>query len=390
MNKHFFAGIAGAAVLALLLHPGVFAQSMDSLKNENPGIGGNAGRPGLSGEFDKPGQPEDPDKLGEYDEIVIKRKDGKNARVTIEFRDDKVFADGKPVSRYESDTLSVRKKRIRVVEGRGLSFGGPGGGSGEMAPPSLFRGQGGVWNFRQGNGQENANRALLGVYSGKNEADGGGAVIKEITPGSAAEKAGLQKGDVITRVDEIKIGGPDDLYDAIHQYKPGDKVTITCQRVGKEQKVSVILGAGKSRSGRPNPDKLPGPGNIDLGNLDLRNLPIPPGTMGTPDGPNFPDNSFGWFRNERPRLGIHAQDTEDGKGAKVLEVDKGSPAEKAGLKEGDIITRFDGKEIKDAASLAAVAREDKDKAAMKIGLQRNGAGRELEIKVPKRLKTADL
>ncbi len=366
MNKQFFAKIAGTAALALLLHPGVFAQSNDPQKPEKPDREGNPGRTARSGD--------DPDKLGQYDEIVIKRKAGKDAKVTVEIRDDQVFVDGMPVSQYNNDTISVRKKKSI------------------LAPPSPFRNHGGDWNYGANEGPDNVKPALLGVYSEKNEAEGG-AKIKEITPGSAAEKAGLQKGDVITGVDEIKITDPDNLYDAIHnKYKPEDKVTITYQREGKDEKVAVILGAGKRRMREPDTFTLPGMGDFDFRNLPT--LPNGPNGLNRPNGPNGlnrPGEPFGVNREEgRPKLGIHAQDTEDGKGVKVLEVDEGSFAEKAGIKEGDIITRFDGKEVNSALTLAEIARNGKDKTSVKIGLTRNGSYRELEIKIPRRLKTADL
>jgi serine protease Do len=236
----------------------------------------------------------------------------------------------------------------------------------------------------------------LGVYSEKNETEEGGAKIKEVTPGSAAEKAGLQKGDIITGVDEIKIAGPDDLYDAIHnKYKPEDKVAVTYQREGKERKASVVLGAGKKRTGQPYNFPLP-----DMRDFDFKNLPgLPnnpdgwngPNGLRRPNDPNEPGGPFGTVGEDvRPRLGIHAQDTEDGKGVKVLEIDEGSNAEKAGIKQGDIITRFDGKEVNSAVTLAEVAREGRDKTSVRISLIRNGSSRELEVRTPRRLKTANL
>ena len=89
----------------------------------------------------------------------------------------------------------------------------------------------------------NSKRAFLGVTTEKPDKDGvEGAQIREISKGSAAAKVGLQVGDIITRVDEITIDGPESLSDAIHKYKPESKVTLTLKRDGKEQKMTVILG----------------------------------------------------------------------------------------------------------------------------------------------------
>jgi serine protease Do len=96
------------------------------------------------------------------------------------------------------------------------------------------------------------------------------------------------------------------------------------------------------------------------------------------------------FGESRPKLGIRAQDTEDGKGVKVLDIDEDSPADKAGIKEGDIITRFDGKDVNSATELADIARESKGKTDMKISVTHEGKSREVDVKIPKKLKTADL
>ena len=49
--------------------------------------------------------------------------------------------------------------------------------------------------------------------------------------------------------------------------------------------------------------------------------------------------------HKQPKLGIKAQDAEDGKGVNVLEVEDSSAAFKSGLKKGDIIVQFDGAEV---------------------------------------------
>ncbi len=68
-----------------------------------------------------------------------------------------------------------------------------------------------------------------------------GAVIREINPGSAAEKAGLEVGDVITKVDDTLITDSDSLIATVRSYRPGDTVTVTFTRDGDEQTVKVTL-----------------------------------------------------------------------------------------------------------------------------------------------------
>jgi len=110
----------------------------------------------------------------------------------------------------------------------------------------------------------------------------------------------------------------------------------------------------------------------------------------SPDDLN-PDQAFSYAF--KPRIGIKAQDTENDKGVKVLEVDSDSPADKAGIKEDDLITSFDGIEVSSADQLAKLSRDAKDakdKSSMKIQLKRGGKSQTIEIKIPKKLKTANL
>jgi serine protease Do len=243
-----------------------------------------------------------------------------------------------------------------------------------MAPQSPFRSYDGQ-NFGS-----NTTRAFLGVNSEKNPGDAAqGAKIKAVTKGSAAEKAGLREGDVITKVDEITVSGPEDLVKAVHKYKPEDKITLTYLRAGKSQKTTATLGKTMARYNFNYNYTMPKSQDF---NFSMPNMPD------MPDGEN-PPQIFSW-NDGKPKLGIKAQDTEDGKGVKVLDVDDDSPADKAGVKEDDIITRFDGKDVDSAPTLADLARDAKGKPVVKIDLIRDGKPMELEIKTPKKLKTADL
>ena len=105
--------------------------------------------------------------------------------------------------------------------------------------------------------------------------------------------------------------------------------------------------------------------------------------------PEFPGVQ-GYGLNSRAKLGIKAQETEEGKGVKVLEVADESPAEKAGIKEDDIITEFDGAEVNNVEKLREVARTASAKPSFKIKLLRDGKSQEIQVKIPKNLKTANL
>lgn len=84
-----------------------------------------------------------------------------------------------------------------------------------------------------------------------------GAYISGVEPDSAAAKAGLEVGDIITSFDNEKVSSASDLMLDVRTKNPGDKVTLTIVRDGKEQSVEVTLGQSQSsqKSGSQNNQK---------------------------------------------------------------------------------------------------------------------------------------
>ena len=67
-------------------------------------------------------------------------------------------------------------------------------------------------------------------------------LVEKVVSGSAAEKAGIQAGDLILKLEDKNISSGDELSSAIGNYKPGDTVTLTLQRDGEELTVEVTFG----------------------------------------------------------------------------------------------------------------------------------------------------
>jgi putative serine protease PepD len=86
-----------------------------------------------------------------------------------------------------------------------------------------------------------ATHAFLGVRITDSE-DGSGAVVAQVDEGTPAADAGLQQGDVITKVDDTEVTSGSDLTSAIRSHQPGDKVTITYTRDGDQKTAEVTLG----------------------------------------------------------------------------------------------------------------------------------------------------
>jgi putative serine protease PepD len=88
---------------------------------------------------------------------------------------------------------------------------------------------------------ETPTHARLGIQVGSPEDGSAGAVLIEVSDGSTAEEAGLQPGDVITRIDDQRIVGADSLVATIRSYRPGDTVEVVWTRDGEEQSAEVVL-----------------------------------------------------------------------------------------------------------------------------------------------------
>ncbi|TDW17907.1 S1C family serine protease [Kribbella kalugense] len=91
-----------------------------------------------------------------------------------------------------------------------------------------------------------ATHARLGVTVGDAQSSDGltnGARLGEVTSGGAADKAGLQSGDVVTAVDGKAIASGDALVAAVRSHRPGDQVKLTVTRSGKSQTIDATLGS---------------------------------------------------------------------------------------------------------------------------------------------------
>ena len=86
------------------------------------------------------------------------------------------------------------------------------------------------------------NKSASGASSGFSV----GADVATLEPDSAAAKAGIRVGDVITKFNDLAIGEPEQLTAAVREQPAGSKVKITVLRNGAEQTLDVTLGAAAS------------------------------------------------------------------------------------------------------------------------------------------------
>jgi len=72
-----------------------------------------------------------------------------------------------------------------------------------------------------------------------------GAYITNVEPGSPAAKAGLQENDIITKIGDITIDETHSYVNSLFNYKPGDTISLTVMRDGKETQLQITLGEAK-------------------------------------------------------------------------------------------------------------------------------------------------
>ncbi len=299
----------------------------------------------------------------EAQQIIITTKGDKNEKIVVEINGDKVTVNGKPLEEYKDKNgdINVKLNRLRDIES--LTY--------FRAPRT-----GGTWNFNDNNGlsifSTDENRAMLGVTTEKSPE---GAKIEEITKGSAAEKAGLKENDIITRINDTKIADPDDLSTAIKKQKPGDKVTVTYLRNNKEYKTTAELTKWKGLTSFSLCDMY----------FDFDKI-VPP----TPPKTTVPRSRTWTYTGATPRLGLSVQDTDDGKGVKVINVEDESNAAKAGIKEDDVITHLDEKAVNNVDEISRMLKEKKDNPTVHFQLIRKGKSQNIEVRMPRRIKTTDL
>jgi len=316
-------------------------------------------------------------------EIIIRKKGEKDTRIVVEIKGDAITINGKPLSEFKDDEVTVNRRNIIIRDGKG-------GTRFKMAPGDF---EGLTWT-----GEDNGKpSAFLGVTTkedndGKEDSKSNGAQVVSVTKESAAEKAGLKKDDVITKINDKKVEDPESLSEVVTSFKPKEEVTVYYKRDGKESSVKTTLGERKSTfsysfngadgMGRafsmPRIQSVPG---VELGDMSPR--------VWSPGGSNSYDFNFDSYPRQQ-KLGLKIQDTEDGKGVKVLDVDKDSPAEKAGLKKDDVVTEIGGKKVSNTDEVRDALHDNADKSAYNIKAARNGSAMSFDIKIPKKLKTANL
>jgi Do/DeqQ family serine protease len=159
--------------------------------------------------------------------------------------------------------------------------------------------------------------------------DTSGALVSNVTPDSAAERAGLRQGDVIVGIDGEKLSDSNALRNRIASTKPGSKVALEIVRNGSTQTVQATLDAKAGATERA--AKSDGP---EGGGFGMSVEPL------TPDV-------------------ARELETKRTEGVVIRDLDPDGPAAAAGLQPGDVISKVNGEAVKTPSELkASLAKAD--------------------------------
>jgi serine protease Do len=166
-----------------------------------------------------------------------------------------------------------------------------------------------------------------------------GVEITRVEENSPAEKAGIKAGDVVLEYNGQRVEGMEQFGRLVRETPPGREVKLTVSRNGSTQSVTAVLGSRKGRL-----------------SVNLPTIEIPEFVM--PDIPQI------YTATRSARLGVEAETLGSQlagyfgvkEGVLVRSVLENTPAQQAGIKAGDVITKVDGMMVTTPGELSSAVR----------------------------------
>lgn len=175
-----------------------------------------------------------------------------------------------------------------------------------------------------------------------------GVIVNSVRPGSAAERAGIHQGDVITAIDGTPVNDSNAFRNRVAGAGPGNDVTLTILRDNREQKIKATLGEFTSETTQSG-DRGDGaePNGTGEGKLGVSVVPLTPDIIAE--------------LNLKPGT----------QGVVVDSVDPAGPAVAAGIQRGDVIQEVNRQPVRSAADLRSAIEKNGTKPALLL-LNRRG------------------
>jgi PDZ domain-containing secreted protein len=205
-----------------------------------------------------------------------------------------------------------------------------------------------------------------------------GVEITMVDQDSPAGKAGLKEHDVILDYNGNKVEGEEQLRRMIRETPPGRTVALGISRDGSPLSIKVQL-ADRSKVIADNVPHVGTPfvvaPRVEIPEINIPAFDVQVSTYTPALGAQL--------ENLNQQLGEYFG-VKDGQGLLVKSVEKGSAAEKAGLKAGDVITRFNNEKISDRSDLRRVLRSQTEGGKATLVIVRDKREQNLTLDLPAR------
>ncbi len=200
-----------------------------------------------------------------------------------------------------------------------------------------------------------------------------GVEVAHVEDDSPAAKAGVKEGDVVLEYNGEKVEGVDQLIRLVRETPPGRQVTLAVWRNGAAENVPVTVGARKNMV-----------------------IETPSGPVTVPAIPPVPPIEIPRFEMswQSPLIGIEGESlAPQGQladffgvkdGVLVKSVIKNSPAEKAGLKAGDVILKVDDSKVTTTREITSILRSNRGKDSFTLTVVRNKKEMPVTVTLPSR------
>ena len=182
-----------------------------------------------------------------------------------------------------------------------------------------------------------------------------GVIVNSVTPNSPAERAGLKQGDVIRSFNGVTVNDGNELRNRVAQTAPNSEAAIGISRNGSEQTVNVKLGefqpkevAAANEKNNPSAESAPG-------KLGLSLQPITPQIA------------------QQYKL-------KESSGLIVADVQAGSPADEAGIQQGDVILQVNRQDVKTVEAVKTAMTKMKTNSVLFL-VSRDGQSRFVSVEL---------
>lgn len=319
------------------------------------------------------------------EETILICKKG-NQQTVIELKRGEVYVNGEKVSTSNNNTSNSSSK----VSQR------------EKSSYTAERSQ----NIATSTGDENVGESmqycsLMGVFVNPRESKGG-AYVERVNAYTPAARMGLQKGDLITDIDNNSIGNSRDFLGLIRGYQAGRKILVTFLRNDQKYKSFSVL-TNKTYNDQmttqppvtttsvvtaSNESDLPRTvvlSSKETKTTTRRTRGNGDGLLGS-SGRYYDDYSF----ESANKMGLIVEDRSLGRGVRVLDVLPHSAADEAGMQRGDVIIQFNNAKITSLDDLQTILMDYKPNDRVRVHYMHNGDKVQTDMTLQKQVSIKDL